>query len=231
MKPVIAIPQMGNDMYRRYMKSKYVKSLTAAGAAVRWIELEDQEKAVRETLECDGLLLPGGPDLDPGMYGQVPCPACGEANELRDKMEVKLLEAFFPTGKPILGICRGVQLLNVYFGGTLHQDIAPIQKCKHRDFRSRGRSTHTVSLVGGTKLRAIFGEDVLAVNSLHHQAAEDIGGDLVVAAKSEDGFVEALELPWHRFCMGVQWHPEHMTRRSKLQRRLFAAYVKMCKST
>jgi len=229
MKPVIAATQIGGNLYHRYMKSKYTASLRAAGAEVRWIDLEDETSALQETLACDGLVLTGGPDVDPELYGQVPCSACGESDALRDRVEMKLLDAFLATGKPILGICRGEQLLNVYFGGTICQDITLVQKSKHKDYRHRARSTHTVKLLGGTKLRAIFGEEMLAVNSLHHQVAEDIGGDLVVAARSDEGFVEALELPWHRFCIGVQWHPEHMARRSELQRKFLKTFVAACK--
>jgi len=228
MKPVIAMPQMGNDLFRKYMKSKYVRSLRRAGAQVRWIDLEDMDKAVHELLACDGLLLPGGADVAPRLYGQEPTEKCGKPNTLRDTGEMKMLAAFLPTGKPILGICRGVQLMNVFFGGTLHQDIKDAQKYNHSDFRNKNRGNHAVTLTAGTKLADIFGTQTLIVNSLHHQAADAAAPDLSVAARSEDGFIEALEHKTHPFCLGVQWHPEHMSHASEAQRSLFRAFVDAC---
>lgn len=229
MRPVIAIPQMGNDLFRKYMKSKYVKSLAKAGAEVRWIELEDPEQIIAQTLECDGLLLPGGADVDPKLYSQTASDKCGKSNALRDAGEMKMLEAFLPSNKPILCICRGVQLLNVFFGGTLHQDIQASQRCKHADFRSRSKGCHKVKINAQTKLAEILGEGWITVNSLHHQAADQLGSGLTVSAVSEDGFAEGLELDHHRFCVGVQWHPEHMSRRNALQQKLFDVFVTACK--
>lgn len=228
MKPVIAIPQMGTDLFRKYMKSKYVKSIERAGATVRWIELDDSDKAVKEALSCDGLLLPGGADIEPKLYGREREEKCGKPNELRDKNEFRIFEAYVKTKKPILCICRGFQLLNVICGGTLHQDITDIKKCKHSDFLKRGKAVHKISVVQGTKLCDIFAEKAVGVNSLHHQAAENIGENLVVSAVSEDGFVEAIELEGHPFCIGVQWHPEHMSAKDKKQQKLFDEFVKCC---
>lgn len=229
MNPVIGIPQMGNDLFRRYMKSKYASSLKRAGAAVRWIGLEDTEAAVAAALECDGLLLPGGADVDPHLYGQEPTEKCGKPNVLRDTAEPKLLEAYLPTGKPILCICRGVQLLNVHFGGTLHQDIADTQVCRHTSFPGKNRGSHKAKILPRTKLSQIFGEEIISVNSLHHQAADKVGPGLAVSAVSEDGFIEGLEVSLHPFCLGVQWHPEHMSKFVPAQQRLFDAFVTACK--
>lgn len=229
MKCVIAIPQMGNGLFRRYMKSKYVQCLERAGAEVRWIDLKDPEKAVARMLECDGLLLPGGADVDPKLYGAICCPECGKANEIRDTAELKMLEAFLPTNKPILCICRGVQVLNVYFGGTLHQDLKKLQVCRHRDFRSRRKGIHPVKLLPRTKLGKILGEEILTVNSIHHQAVDQVGLGLNISAVSADGFVEGMEVYLHPFCIGVQWHPEHMAKDDPKQQKLFDAFIAACK--
>ena len=229
MSLTIAVPQMGTDLFRKYMKSKYVKSLERAGATVRWIELDDTEKAIRETLSCDGLLLPGGADIDPILYGREREEKCGKPNELRDKNDFQIFGAFVETKKPILCICRGFQLLNTVYGGTLYQDIADIKKCSHSDFLKRAKSIHKVSVAKDTKLYGIFGKSEVGVNSLHHQAVENVGRNLIVSAVSEDGFVEALELKEHPFCIGVQWHPEHMSKKDALQQKLFDEFVKNCK--
>lgn len=229
-KPVIAIPQMGNDLFRKYMKSKYVNSLERAGALVRWIELDDVEKASRQALDCDGLLLPGGADVNPVMYGEEKSEKCGKPNETRDKAEPKILQKFIDAEKPVLAICRGIQILNVTMDGTLFQDIKAEQKCKHMDFLSRARSIHSVSVEKDSVLYGILKTETAMVNSMHHQAINKIGENLKVAAKSEDGYVEALELENHPFCVGVQWHPEHMSKKSAEQRKIFTAFVEACKN-
>lgn len=228
-KPVIAIPQMGKDLFRTYMKSRYAESLRNAGAEVRWIELRNTDSAIAQMLECDGLLLPGGPDIDPKLYGQVASDRCGKPNALRDAGEMKLLEAFLPTNKPIFCICRGVQLLNVFFGGTLHQDIRKIQMRRHSDFRSRSKGCHKVKINTRTKLGKILDEEWVNVNSLHHQAIDQLGPGLTVSAVSEDGFIEGVEVFLHPFCIGVQWHPEHMGKGNTQQQKLFDSFVSACK--
>lgn len=228
MKPVIAIPQMGNDLFRRYMKSKYAVCLNKAGVEVRWIDLHDTDRAVAEMLECDGLLLTGGADVDPKLYGQDRSEKCGRPNALRDAAEFRMLEAFLPTNKPILCICRGMQLLNVYFDGTLHQDLKKIQVCKHSDFSGRTKGTHPVKLLPRMKLGKILGEDIISVNSMHHQAVDQVGPGLSVSAVSGDGFVEGLEVYLHPFCVGVQWHPEHMAKSNPQQQKLFDAFAAAC---
>lgn len=226
---IIGIPQMGNDLFRRYMKSKYAKALERSGAQVRWIDPEDTDAAVAQLLECDGLLLPGGADVNPSLYGQEPTDKCGKPNTLRDTAEWAMLEAFLPTGKPVLCICRGMQLLNVYFGGTLHQDIAGMQVCKHSHFLSKNKGIHAVKICPRTKLRRIFSEENITVNSLHHQAVDKLGPGLTVSAVSEDGFIEGVEVFLHPFCVGVQWHPEHMSKNSAAQQGIFDAFVEACR--
>lgn len=228
MKPVIAIPQMGNDLFRKYMKSKYSESLERAGADVKWIELEDIGRAVEETLTCDGLLLPGGADINPEMYGEEKSEKCGKPNETRDEAEPIIFRNFLDTNKPILAICRGIQLINVCKGGTLFQDIKDVQKCKHMDFLSRKGSIHPVSIDKNSVLYGILQTEKINVNSMHHQAINRVGEKFQVAAESEDGFPEAIELQNHPFCIGVQWHPEHMSKKSAEQRKIFASFVSAC---
>lgn len=229
METVIAIPQMGNDFFRKYMKSKYTKSLERAGAKVKWVELDDVNFAVKDALSCDGLLLPGGADIAPTMYGQTPIKECGKPNEIRDKAEPEIFNAFLKTGRPILAICRGIQLMNVVKGGTLKQDIKSEQTYKHMDFLSRSRSIHPVKIEKNSLLFNIVKADNIDVNSMHHQVIDKVGNDYKVTAKSADGYVEAIELEGYPFCMGVQWHPEHMSKKSEIQRKLFNAFVEQAR--
>lgn len=221
-KPLIAMPQWGNNLLRLYMKSKYIQSLGRAGAKIRWIEMDDPHIA-EKVRACDGLLLPGGDDIDPSRYGAVRHEKCGKSSSLRDEAEWKLLDAFLPTGKPVLGICRGCQFLNVYLGGTLHQHIDG-----HSDFKTRARGCHEAHIAPGSRLSALFPPEVW-VNSLHHQAVDTLGNGLTVSARAGDGTVEAIELTGHPFCLAVQWHPEHLSRSRSDQQKLFNHFVSLCK--
>lgn len=225
----IAMPEMGNSLFRKYMKSKYVKSLEREGAAVLWIDLANPEKAACEAAKCSGLLLPGGADVNPAIYGEERSEKCQAPNAIRDGAEPLMLKKFLETGKPVLGICRGVQLMNAALGGTIIQDIKEEQKCRHSSFFSRARFEHLVTVKKDSRLYEIFGTEAVAVNSMHHQAVNKPGKDLVITAVSEDGFTEALELQSYGFCIGVQWHPEHMSAKSEQQRKLFKAFVNECK--
>lgn len=218
-KPLIALPDTGEGLYHKYMIKKYETALRLVGAEVLWMKPAEVEKA----LGCDGLLLPGGDDVDPSFYHMERLPCCGKSDLRRDRDEWALLEAFLPTGKPFLGICRGEQMLNVFRGGTLHQDIKGSQQLKHSNRFPLGRGSHRVVLEEGSLLREIYGCRELRVNSLHHQAADRIAPGLTVTARSTDGFVEALEDSSHPFCVAVQWHPEHMVRNG--HRCLFEAFV------
>lgn len=224
----IAIPKFKDGLFRKYMQSKYTASLRRAGAKAVWIETDDLGKAIQEMLLCDGLLLSGGEDVNPSFYGQTATEKCGKIVPARDHAEMKMLEAFLPTGKPILGICRGEQLMNVFFGGTLHQDIADVATSCHDDYPRKNRGNHEVSVTRGTKLAEIMGQETFLANSLHHQAVDKVAPALILSARSEDGIVEGVEHPAHPFCIGVQWHPEHMSAYSKLQRRIFDAFVDAC---
>ena len=224
MKPVIAMPKLSNDPFRVYMKSKYVFSLWRSGARVRWIRPENTEANRRALLKCDGLLMPGGVDIEPARYGQETSPQCGKIDLARDAAEWWMLETYLPSGKPVLGICRGVQVLNVFLGGTLHQHIEG-----HSDFKSRCKGCHKVSIRPGSKLYHIVNTQQLTVNSLHHQAVDSLGKDLDVSAVSEDGIVEAVVHTSHPFCIGVQWHPEHLSRHYTVHQQIFDAFVDACK--
>lgn len=221
-RPVIAMPQWGNNLLRLYMKSKYIFSLHRAGARIRWIAMDDPHIA-EKTIVCDGLLLPGGDDIDPIRYGQPRHEKCGKSSHLRDEAEWKMLEAFLPTSKPILGICRGCQFLNIYLGGTLHQHMEG-----HSDFKTRAKGCHNVSIAPETTLSALLPQSVW-VNSLHHQAVDKLGNGLTVSAQAEDGTVEAIELTSHPFCVAVQWHPEHLSNTRPDQQKLFDHFVSLCK--
>lgn len=225
MRVVIAMPRMSTDPEPTVAQSKYIESLARAGAGMRWVELSDPEQAMQDALTCDGLLLPGGGDMDPKFYGQARIPACGEPNLLRDAAEPLLLRAFLAADKPVLGICRGIQVMNAVLGGDLYQDIKPFEHLPHNDHWAK---VHTVTVRRGTLLSRILGQDTVLVNSQHHQAVDRVAPGFTLAALSEDGIVEAIEKPDARFCLGVQWHPEWLSDADPAMQGLFNAFVNAC---
>ena len=225
MRVVIAMPRMSTDPEPTVAQSKYMESLARAGAGMRWVELNDPEQAVQDALTCDGLLLPGGGDMDPKFYGQERIPACGEPNLLRDAAEPLLLRAFLAADKPVLGICRGIQVMNAVLGGDLYQDIKPFEHLPHNDHWAK---VHTVTVRRGTLLSRILGQDTVLVNSQHHQAVDRVAPGFTLAALSEDGIVEAIEKPDAGFCLGVQWHPEWLSDADPAMQGLFDAFVNAC---
>lgn len=178
----------------------------------------------------DGLLLSGGSDLSPSYYGERPVPELGVTIPERDSFEIPLVEYALRRGLPILGICRGMQVLNVALGGTLYQDL-PSQwdgdVLKHRQETPKWQPTHEVAVRGDAYLAEIMGLEVLKVNSYHHQGIKDLADGLVVSARSSDGIAEAVEArdSSERWLVGVQWHAEAMRGADPRQSNLFEAHV------
>ena len=227
MSVTIAMPRMSTDPELTTAQSKYVESLARAGAEVHWVALSDPDAAVAEALTCDGLLLPGGGDIDPKFYGQERIPACGEPNVLRDTAEPLLLRAFLAADKPVLAICRGIQLMNVALGGDLYQDIKPFEHVPHNDHWGK---IHTITVRRDTLLSRILGQDTVLVNSQHHQAVDKVAPGLVLSALSEDGIVEGIEKPDAKFCLGVQWHPESLCAVCEEHAKIFTNFIERCRA-
>jgi len=160
----------------------------------------------------DGLVLEGGSDLWPGSYRETPLHERWNGDRIRDDYEIALATAFMAAGKPVFGVCRGLQLLNVAFGGTLHQDIATQRPdaIAHREAALYDRHFHAVEFVAGSRLAQLYpGVARAKVNSVHHQAIKDLASGLVVEARCpDDGMIEAVRRPGASFVAAVQWHPE-----------------------
>lgn len=159
----------------------------------------------------DGLILQGGADIDPEVYGEVRTDVVGPIDAVRDQFELELLRAFAAANKPVLGVCRGMQLINVAYGGTLYQDLqaagVPVQT--HRMLDLYDELTHDVEFVAGSWLQSIYGGmRRTRVNSIHHQGVRALGSNLIVEAASTDGVIECVRHRQLSFMLGVQWHPE-----------------------
>ena len=208
-KPVIGVLPLydrARDSY--WMLPAYFRGLEAAGALPLMLPLNGAEDCEQLLDLCDGLLFTGGQDVDPALYGEPPMETCGELCPARDRLETALLQGALPRKIPILGICRGLQFLNVRLGGTLWQDL-PSQRPEghsHRMERPYDREAHPVRLSG--PLAALCGAETLGVNSCHHQGIKTLAPALVPMAVSDDGLIEAFRHSDHPFLWAVQWHPE-----------------------
>ncbi len=209
----------------------YMDALSRAGALPVLLPLRQEEALLEEMLRrLDGLLLTGGGDVDPRAYGEETLPFCGEIMPDRDAMEFYLCRRALERDLPLLGICRGHQVLNCVLGGTLYQDIAAQrgEKVRHpREDRPR-EAVHSVKVERGTLLHRITGLGEIQVNSRHHQGIKALGEGLTVCARAEDGLIEGIEMPGKRFVLGVQWHPESMSDTREEEQKLFNAFAEAC---
>jgi putative glutamine amidotransferase len=215
------------------MSQRYVQTLTSAGAIPWLIPLVDDEtlRGIYEAL--DGVFLPGGADIDPATYGAEPHPLCDRTDRERDRVEVALARWALDEQKPMLGVCRGMQLINVAAGGSLYQDLAQQLPgaLKHDYFPFRGQSftrdylAHVVDVAPGSRLAQRMGEGALKVNSMHHQGIRTLGRGLRQTAVAPDGLIEAIEGEGEGYLLAVQWHPEALTDDDARTRAIFADFV------
>ena len=227
-KPIIGI---GSDIAvregqrdRAFAYTTYTEALRRAGALALVIPPQP-ENAAELAASLDGLLLAGGDDCDPSVYGEERHPSCEPMDVRRQENELALARAARAQGVPTLGICLGLQVMNVAAGGSLIQDIpAAIETEIDHASEPSDRHRHPVLVEGGTTLSSIIGDGEFDVNSSHHQAIGRVAGGFRVTAHAPDGIVEGLEDPAHPFYVGVQWHPEDMTGEAPATT-LFGAFV------
>lgn len=232
MKPVIGIIVCGLMDDRQFVTNAYIQSIKYAKGVPLLLPLVRSDEALQTYCSlCDGFLFCGGNDITPLLFGKEPAKGLGTTNITLDIFQLRLLRAILKTKKPLLAICRGMQVLNVACGGTLLQDIdtslhAPINHMQLS--ASRSEISHKVLVAKGSILSSITGSS-LYTNSFHHQAVDSLGKGLVPTARTSDSIIEAIELSAHPFALGVQWHPECMYRTSPVMRDLFASFITACR--
>lgn len=215
------------------MNHRYFLALTAVGAVPWMIPLLDSDaETLREIYDrLDGVFIAGGVDVDPSSYGEERHALCGRTDVPRDTVEMAFTRWALEDGKPLLGVCRGMQIMNVVRGGTLYQDCTDQHPgaIKHDYFPTAGYArdflAHEVIVEPGSRLHHAFGESPALVNSMHHQGIRLQGAGLQTSAVASDGLVEAVESPNGAFAVGVQWHPEMLFDIHDGTRRLFAAFI------
>ena len=229
-KPLIGIlPLVDIERESYWMLPGYMKGIEKAGGTSVMLPLTSDKETLRKFVnDFDGFLFTGGHDVSPSFYREEVSDNCGECCPMRDEMETILLPMVLEQGKPVLGICRGLQLINVALGGSLYQDLPaqhPSSVC-HRQPAPYDQPIHLVELIPNTPLQKCLGKDELPVNSCHHQGIKELASGLQPMAYAKDGLVEAVWKPGSRFVWAVQWHPEFSHKVDENSRKIFRAFVK-----
>lgn len=216
-----------------YLKDGYYDAIFQSGAMAVLIPPAKEGDALESIVErCDGVMITGGPDVDPKHYGESVFPANGEICPCRDDAEIRIIKKTLALDKPLLGICRGIQILNVAYQGTLYQDIFSQAKDKklvaHSQKAPFWYPTHSIELEKESHIAKIFGKSQTRVNSWHHQAIKALAPGFKITAKAEDGIIEAIEHQEKKFVLGVQWHPEMMWQKDPESLKIFQYFIEYC---
>ncbi|MFT8316185.1 MAG: gamma-glutamyl-gamma-aminobutyrate hydrolase family protein [Clostridium sp.] len=218
--------------YRRaYVNDDYVRAVAMAGGIPYIIPIVNDEDLAKEQMSnVDALILSGGYDVNPLIYGEEPKQKLGAILPERDEFDIWLLKEACKMNKPVLGICRGIQLMNAAFGGTINQDLSYDENCYIKHFQETSPSTagHTVEIVEGSRLNFILSSKV-TTNSFHHQSLNRVAEGFKIAARTKDGTIEAIEKEGENFVMGIQWHPEMMSSSSPEMLNIFKELIKNVK--
>ena len=241
MRPVVGITcsltasSIGDSIYtleRNIIARDYSRAIEYAGGTPLLIPHVGDIECINQYLGLlDGLVLSGGGDIDPLLFGQEPHQNLGSVDRVRDEMELQLTQQALDQDLPILAICRGIQMLNVAAGGTIYQDIAaemPQPTLRHSQSGAGWYASHTIDIISESRLFQIFDSPTARVNSFHHQAVREIGEGFIATAKAKDNVIEAIESPTRRFALGVQYHPEMMWEHHPEVLNLFTAFLKAC---
>ncbi len=231
-KPVIGITARVEKDQMYTLDPVYGKAILQAGGLPLIVPMVDEEDIPALCERLDGLIVTGGGDINPTMYGEEPHPRLAEVYPGSDFYEKELILNFLKFDKPFIGMCRGLQMLNVSLGGTNYQDLESQFEgtlYQHKQLGLRTHRTHSVTLEEGSQLLSIMGEKSFRVNSFHHQGVKDVSKQLKVAARAADGLVEALESEDYQFVMGIQWHPEEFAvEGDEASKKIFDRFVKEC---
>ena len=233
MKPIIGVSSNLKE-HILSVSTDNIEAITRFGGIP--IVLPNMEKGITDSIAnlIDGLLLTGGGDIDPTLFGEEPHQALGSIVPERDEFEVDLIKKMLAQNKPILGICRGAQILSIALGGDMYQDIYTQSEGKliqHDQKAPRTHASHFVQVHKGSVLRNVVGEERFKVNSFHHQAVRNIPDGFRVSGLASDGIIEAFESEFHPFVMGIQWHPESLLLKDDSPSiSIFKGFIEACKA-
>jgi len=235
MKPIIGITTSHEGERKLQLNTNYAAAVIRAGGIPLLLPMGIEEDFEQVTDMLDGLLLTGGGDIDPILFNEEPHQKLGEVSPTRDAFEIGIAKAVLAADKPILGICKGLQIINVALGGTLIQDI--YSQCEtppllHSQKAPRKHPTHFVQVEKDSILSSISESAQISVNSFHHQAVKDVPSPLKITGTASDGIIEAVESTDHQFVLGVQWHPEALAEGSDaISLRIFQTFIDKSKES
>lgn len=228
MRTKIGIVICGLENQKQYVSDAYIQAIKSVGGLPIVLPLIKSKTVIKEYVElCDGFLFCGGGDITPLLFGQEPITNVGKTDITLDLFQIRLMKEILEIDKPVLAICRGIQVLNVACGGTIHQDLDLVdyETINHmQNSLSRRDVSHKVIFEPGSKTQKLLG-NFAYTNSFHHQSVDRLGKDLTVSGFTGDGIIEAIEMPSHTFVLGVQWHPESMMDSSNMKQ-LFHALIR-----
>ena len=242
-KPLIGLtPSHDTQTDDISMRPTYVNAIKAAGGIPVVLPLDADQQDLRQLVRTlDGFLFTGGPDPHPFLFGEETHACCGNVSVKRDSLELALLPLVMKVQKPVLGICRGIQIINVGLGGTIYQDIpsqfqpntdradsSSFLPIAHRQPFHYTVPSHTVALVPDTRMAHICQRPIIQVNSMHHQAVKDLAPGCIIAGTAPGGLIEAMEMPSYPFLIGVQWHPEYLWEQDPAAANLFRQFIQAC---
>ncbi|EDS72173.1 gamma-glutamyl-gamma-aminobutyrate hydrolase family protein [Anaerofustis stercorihominis] len=230
-KPIIGIVPLYDEYKDSYwMLPGYMTCLEESGAVPIMLPLTINDKTIDELVDmCDGFLFSGGHDVNPELYNEKKKPECQNICIKRDEMEKILFNKVITMNKPILGICRGLQLINVLLGGSLYQDLESELKINHKQKPPYDESFHKVDIIQDTPLYNILNKDKIDVNSCHHQAVKELSSKLKVMAVSEDKVIEGAYMEDKKFVLAVQWHPECNYKKEDTSVKIIKEFINNCK--
>ncbi|MBQ8392914.1 MAG: gamma-glutamyl-gamma-aminobutyrate hydrolase family protein [Clostridia bacterium] len=229
MKPIIGLTPSVQEDGSVSLLEAYSRAIEQAGGIPILLPyVKNSDTLDGYTDICDGFFFTGGVDVSPELYGEDKRKTCGNTQPLRDEMELYILEKALQLDKPILAVCRGVQILNVALGGSLYQDIPTEIKTdiNHVQKESRFEPSHSVTIYKNTPLEQLIGKGEMIANSFHHQAIKALGNDLSVMAKADDGIIEAVYMEDKKYIRGYQWHPERLCFTNDDNKKIFLEFIK-----
>jgi len=235
-KPFIGIlPAFDFKENRLYLKDGYFEAVNQVGGLAFVLSITKDDEIIEEYIDaCDGFLLTGGPDLDPKHYGELILPYNKEISPIRDHMEIQIAKKAIELKKPLLGICRGIQVMNVALGGSLYQDIFSQIKQKeliqHDQNAPNWYPTHEIIIEKNSWVWKTFSEkEKVSVNSFHHQSVKEVAPGFKITSITSDGIIESIEYCEHPFAVGIQWHPELMWKEDRQYLNIFKELVDIAK--
>jgi len=233
-RPLIGItPAYNYDNNETSSPKGYCEAINSSGGAAMLLSASQDNEVLMEMFQkCDGFLLTGGPDVDPRAYGEQIQNYCGSISPVRDYLEEFIIKKAIEYNKPMLGICRGMQSLNAFLGGTLYQDIhAQITDRKVQKHSQNAPSwypAHDIAIEKDTFIQITLGKERIGVNSFHHQAVKELAPGFMATSRSDDGIIESIEYSGSPFVVGVQWHPEKMLENNRIFQEIFTGFIRRC---